>query len=93
MKAASSEAEKDDPFCDVGDRLHAADRQPVDHLRSRRRDVVGAEIARSGGEHLVAHIGVDRAGMHRVDPDAVALAGEFERRGLVNSVTPPLVIE
>ena len=80
MKAASSEARKTMPLAMSVGGAHAADRQPLDDLPPRHLDVVGAEIARPGDQHLVAHIGVDRAGMHRVDPDAVALAGEFERR-------------
>src|SRR4029079_131222 len=47
----------------------------------RHLNIVGAEIARPSDEHLVAHIGVDRAGMYRVDADAVALAGKFEGGG------------
>ena len=55
------------------------DRQPLDDLPARRLDVVGAEIARSRDQHLVSHIGAGHAGVHRVDPNAVPLAGEFER--------------
>jgi hypothetical protein len=45
-----------------------------------RRAISMSLIAGTGRQHLIAHIGVDRAGMHRVDADAVALAGKFERR-------------
>ena len=50
----------------------------------------GAEIARPGDEDLIAHVGVDRAGMHRIDPDAIALSGEFERRGFGEQRDAPL---
>ena len=71
--------EEHDPLGDVARRTHAADRQALDDLTTRRLDVVGAEIARPRDQHLIAHIGVDCPGMHRVDPNAVSLAGKFER--------------
>src|SRR5207248_10064806 len=74
--------EKDDAFGDIGGRSHAPDRSALDDLPPSHLDIVGAEIARPSDEHLVAHIGVDRPGMDRIDPDAVSLAGKFERGGL-----------
>jgi len=73
--------EKDNALGDIGGHPHAADRQALDDLPPCHLNIVGAEIARPSNEHLVAHISVDRAGMYRVDADAVSLAGKFERGG------------
>src|ERR1700730_17549914 len=59
--------EKDDALGDVGHRPHAADRQPGQRLPARLLDVVGAEIARPHDEHLIAHLGLGRAGVDRVN--------------------------
>ena len=39
-------------------------------------------LAGAHGEGLLAHVGLDEAGMDRVDPDLVALAAELQRRRL-----------
>src|SRR5580704_16832264 len=56
--------EEHDALGDIVGCAHAADRQSLDDLATRRLDVVGAEIARPRDQHLVAHIGVDCAGVH-----------------------------
>src|SRR5712691_6431522 len=71
--------EKDDALGDVGHRSHAADRQPSQRLAARLLDVVGAEIARPHRQDLIAHLGLGRAGVDRVNANPIALAGEFER--------------
>src|SRR5205085_1819640 len=83
-------SEKDDALSDVGDRAHAADRDACQRLLARRLEVVGAEIAGPHRQHLVAHVGLGRARVHRVDADAVALAGEFERRRFGEQGDPAL---
>ncbi len=59
--------EKDDALGDVGHRSHAADRQAGQCLSARLVDVVGAEIACPHDQHLIAHLGLGRAGVDRVD--------------------------
>ncbi len=59
--------EKDDALGDVGHRPHAADRQAGQCLSARLVDVVGAEIACPHDEHLIAHLGLGRAEVDRVD--------------------------
>src|ERR1700730_10189854 len=71
--------EKDDALGDVGHRPHAADRQPGQRLAARLLDVVGAEIARPHDEHLIAHLGLGRARMDRVDANSIAFARELQR--------------
>jgi hypothetical protein len=58
---------KDDALGDVGNRPHAADRDAVQRLLAGRFKVVCAEIAGAYRKDLIAHIGVDRPRMHRVD--------------------------
>src|SRR5438132_7790910 len=70
--------EKDDALGDIGHRSHAADWQPGQRLPARLLDVVGAEIARPHDEHLIAHLGLGRAGVDRVDANSIAFAREFE---------------
>jgi hypothetical protein len=82
--------EKDDALGDIGNRPHAADRDAFQRLLTGRFKVVCAQIARAYRKDLIAHIGVDRAGMNRVDADPVALAGEFERRRLGEQRNPAL---
>src|SRR5260370_39111261 len=59
--------EKDDALGDVGHRSHAADRDAFQRLLTSRFKVVCAQIARAYRKDLIAHIGVDRPRMHRVD--------------------------
>src|SRR6266851_10210572 len=70
--------EKDDALGDVGHRPHAADRKPGQCLSARLVDVVGAEIACPHDEHLIAHLGLGRAGVDRVDANSIAFAREFK---------------
>src|SRR5438132_1379462 len=83
-------SEKDDALGDVAHGPHAADRQPGQRLAARLLDVVGAEVARPHDEHLIAHFGFGRAGVDRVDANAVALARELECRGFGEERHPAL---
>src|SRR6202022_1307574 len=80
-KAGVVRGEKDDALGDVGHRSHAADRQPGQRLPARLLDIVGAEIARPHRQDLIAHLGLGRAGMDRVDANSIAFARELECRG------------
>src|SRR5512137_2818953 len=55
------------------------DTQPADRMQAERRlacllDVVGALLTGPHDEGLLAHVGLDQAGMDRVDADPVPLA-------------------
>jgi hypothetical protein len=67
LKAGIVRGEKDDALGDVGHRSHAANRQPRQRLLPCRVEVAGAEIARPHRQHLVAHVGLGRSGVNRVD--------------------------
>ena len=45
-------------------------------------DIVGPGLCRAGGERLLAHVGVDDAGMNGVDANAITGAAEGNRRRL-----------
>src|SRR5215471_19672901 len=72
--------EKNDALGDVGNRAQATDRESLERLPAGRVDIVRAELLRPACEDLSTHIGLDQAGMDRVDADLVALARKFERR-------------
>src|SRR5215213_5532848 len=57
----------------VGD-TEPADRMQGERGLARLVGVVGALLAGAHGEGLLAHVGLDEAGMDRVDADLVALA-------------------
>ena len=68
--------------------MSSATPEPADRVQGERG--LGAPVsvslvpllAGAHGEGLLAHVGLDEAGMDRVDPDLVALAAELQRRRL-----------
>src|SRR5882757_10210087 len=74
--------EEHDAFGDVIGDTEPADRVQGECGLACPFGVVGALLARAHGEGLLAHVGLDEAGMDRVDADLVALAAELQRRRL-----------
>src|SRR6185437_4331531 len=76
-KARVVRRQEHDAFGDVVGHTQPADRVQPQRGLARLLGVVGADLFGAHHEGLVAHVGLDQAGMDRVDPNAVALATEL----------------